>query len=149
MRNPINSKVFDSRDLIEYRDEIANDIVNLYNDYMTEIDEDWDELSDIEDVNFDEDAFVEANQDEVDEYRTITEFCEEIDSYCPDFEYGVSIIHEIYFEDYCRELVEDIGDLPRNLPEYIENNIDWSGVAHDLKVDYSEAEYNGDTYYFR
>ena len=149
MRNPINSKVFDSRDLIEYRDIIAEDVVNLYNTYMTEVDEDWDEVSDIEDVNFDEQEFVEANQDEVDEYRTIIEFCEEIDNYCPDFEYGVSIIHEIYFEDYCRELVEDIGDLPRNLPAYIENNIDWSGVAHDLKVDYSEAEYDGDTYYFR
>ena len=149
MRNPINSEVFDSRDLIEYRDIIAEDVVNLYNTYMTEVDEDWEEVSDIEDVNFDEHKFVEDNQDEVDEYRTITEFCEEIDSCCPDFEYGVAIIHKNYFEDYCRDLVEDIGDLPGNLPDYIRNNINWEGIADDLMVDYSEAEYNGDTYYFR
>jgi hypothetical protein len=149
MSYPINSKVFDSRDLIEYRDEIANDIVNLYNDYMTEIDKDWDELSDIEDVNFDEYAFVEANQDEIEEYVAIRNFCDDISNYCSDFEYGVSIIHENYFQEYCRELVEDVGDLPRGIPAYIENNIDWSGVADDLKVAYSEAEYNGDTYYFR
>lgn len=149
MSNPINRQVFDSRDLIQYRDEIANDIVNLYNDYMTDIDEDWDEISDIEDINFDEQEFVEANQDEIEEYVAIRNFCNEISDYCSDFEWGASIIHEDYFEDYCRELVEDIGYLPKNLPEYIENNINWEGVADDLMVDYSEAEYNGDTYYFR
>jgi hypothetical protein len=149
MSYPINRKVFDSRDLIQYRDEIAEDIVNLYNDYMTEIDEDWEDLDDIDEVNLDEADFVEANEDEVEEYIAIRNFCDDISRDCSDFEWGTSIIHEDYFEDYCRELVEDIGDLPKNLPTYIENNIDWSGVADDLKVDYSEAEYNGDTYYFR
>jgi len=149
MSNPINRKVFDSRDLIKYRNELEEEIVDFYNEYMTKIDEDWEEIGSIDDVNFDEDGFVELHQDEIEECGAIIFFCDELSDYCSDFEWGASIIHEEYFEDYCRKLIIDIGDLPKGIPSYIEDNIDWSGVADDLKVDYSEAEYDGDTYYFR
>ena len=149
MSNPINKQVFDSRDLIEYRNELEEEIVDFYNEYMSDIDEDWEDISNIDEVSFDEADFLELHQVEIEECSAIKVFCEEISDYSPDFEWGTGIIHEDYFEDYCKELVIDIGDLPKNLPTYIEDNIDWSGVADDLKVDYSEAEYDGDTYYFR
>jgi hypothetical protein len=63
--------------------------------------------------------------------------------------YPVTLINESYFADYCNELLIDCGDLPRDLPFYIESNIDWDGVAQDLKVDYSEVTYNEETYYYR
>lgn len=63
--------------------------------------------------------------------------------------YPITLINESYFTEYSEELVKDCGDLPRDLPFYIESNIDWDGVAQDLKVDYSEVTYNEETYYYR
>lgn len=59
------------------------------------------------------------------------------------------LIAEDHFEDYCRELVSDIGDLPSEVPSYISNNIDWSGIADDLRVDYTSYELDGQTYLLR
>jgi hypothetical protein len=63
--------------------------------------------------------------------------------------YPITLINENYFDSYAEELVRDIGDLPRDLPSYIEKNIDWLGVADELKYDYSEIEFNGDTWFYR
>jgi hypothetical protein len=61
--------------------------------------------------------------------------------------YPITLIADSYFVDYCQELVSDIGDMPREIPSYIE--IDWEATANNIKVDYSEIEIDGDTYYFR
>ena len=37
--------------------------------------------------------------------------------------------------------------MPREIPSYIE--IDWDATADNLKVDYSEIEIDGDTYFYR
>ena len=42
----------------------------------------------------------------------------------------------------------DIRDIPGNLPWHIESNIDWDGVASDLKQDYTCVELDGDTWYY-
>lgn len=46
-------------------------------------------------------------------------------------------------EDFTLHLVDDMGDLPRNLPSYI--YIDWERTARDIMYDYVES--NG--HYFR
>ena len=46
-------------------------------------------------------------------------------------------------EDFVQNLLEDIGDIPSNLPSYI--HIDWERTASDVMCDY--CEYNG--HYFR
>lgn len=46
-------------------------------------------------------------------------------------------------EDFVQQLLEDTGDIPANLPNYI--FIDWERTARDVMQDYSE--YNG--FYFR
>lgn len=43
------------------------------------------------------------------------------------------------------EFAEETSELPYDLPSWIENNIDWKGVAYDLMFDYTEE----DGYYFR
>ena len=46
-------------------------------------------------------------------------------------------------EDFAQQLLEDIGDIPRNFPFYI--HIDWEATARDIMMDY--CEHNG--HYFR
>jgi antirestriction protein len=61
----------------------------------------------------------------------------------------VSDIEEAYHgkfnndEEFVQQLVEDIGDIPKDLPGYI--HINWERTARDVMMDYSES--NG--YYFR
>lgn len=66
-----------------------------------------------------------------------------------EWDYGLQLIDEDGFQEYCEDLVSDIGDLPKDLPSYISNNIDWSGVADDLRQDYSEVKFRGTTYLYR
>jgi antirestriction protein len=46
-------------------------------------------------------------------------------------------------EVFVQELLEDTGDLPKDLPPYL--HIDWESTARDIMMDYSEQ----DGYYFR
>lgn len=46
-------------------------------------------------------------------------------------------------EDFTQDLIEQTGELPKDLPAYI--HIDWEGTARDIMMDYSEQ----DGYYFR
>ena len=62
---------------------------------------------------------------------------------------GEGMIRESYLTEYFQEMLYDIGDLPKDLPFYIENNIDWKGVTDDLLMDYSEVEIDGVTFYYR
>lgn len=59
------------------------------------------------------------------------------------------LINEAYFIEYCQELCEDIGDMPKGTPDYITRNIDWEGVASELMQDYSEIGVDGVTFYYR
>lgn len=61
--------------------------------------------------------------------------------------YPITLIAESHFTDYCVDLLDDCGDLPRDLPSYIA--IDWDKTADNLKVDYSEIEIGGSTYLYR
>ncbi|MDI3300046.1 MAG: antirestriction protein ArdA [Burkholderia multivorans] len=61
--------------------------------------------------------------------------------------YPVTLIRDSHFEDYARELVEEIGDLPKGLPIYIE--VDWEATARNVRMDYSSVEFDGVTYWYR
>ena len=61
--------------------------------------------------------------------------------------YPVILIRDSHFTDYAHELCEDIGDVPRDLPSYIE--IDWEQAARDLSMDYTSTEIDGVTYFYR
>jgi hypothetical protein len=155
MNNPITDH-FDSRDLIEYRESLQNGILEAYvkwaeshNQWVEkgvtelEIPDSFDEIEFI-----DEEAFTIGNQELIDELAVIEDFCNELDGY-GDFEHGESIVAESYFTNYAEDLTTELGYIPDNLPSFIADNIDWKGVAEDLKVDYMEADYKGTTYYMR
>lgn len=94
-----------------------------------------------------QDGVMGLDKVEAEELATLIAFRDEASQYSPDWRYGATLIHENYFTDYCRELVSDIGDLPRNIPDYIE--IDWQATADNIRADYTAVDFNGDTYYVR
>jgi len=61
--------------------------------------------------------------------------------------YPITLIRDSYFVEYAAELVSDIGDLPRELPSYIE--IDWHRTAGNIRVDYTSITIDGVDYWFR
>jgi hypothetical protein len=96
----------DTRDLIEERDNLTNDILQAWNDYQEE--------------NFN-----------------------------GEFDSGTTLIKESDFEEYCEDFLEDCGYFPKDFPQWIKNNIDWSGLADDMRQDYSEVEFRGINYLYR
>ena len=59
--------------------------------------------------------------------------------------YPVSLIRDSYFETAMDEMLEDIGDLPKDLPGYLKITVDYEA----LQMDYSSIELDGVTYWFR
>ena len=64
-----------------------------------------------------------------------------------DWHHGETLIRDDYFTEYVRELLEDCGELPRDLPHYIA--IDWDKTARNVRVDYFPIDFDGVTYWIR
>lgn len=125
----MNQDYFDSRDMIERIEELeALEEAALAEDATREDRDEWGCGLD-------------------DELATLREFQDDVGN--PEWIHGMTFIAESHFEDYAQELCTDLGYLPDNLPGFIASNIDWAGVAEDLRVDYTEYELDGNTYYAR
>jgi hypothetical protein len=59
--------------------------------------------------------------------------------------YPVTLIRDSYFETAMDELLEDIGDMPKNIPSYLKITVDYDA----LQMDYSSVEFDGVTYWYR
>lgn len=92
----------------------------------------------------DNDAFEVETEEEREELKKLKEFAAGFEGY-GDFEHGESIISGEYFVEYTKQLITDCGYISKDMPSFISDNIDWEGVAEDIKVDY--MEHNG--YYMR
>lgn len=62
--------------------------------------------------------------------------------------WGVTMIPEDEFEDYARELAEDLGAIDSDAA-WPASFIDWPRAAAALAQDYSEVEFDGTTYLCR
>ncbi len=100
---------------------------------------DQDEVEDLTEFGFDE--------DDAEELKVLKALAEEASQYASDWKHGATLIHEDYFTEYCEEMVKDIGDLPNEIPSYLV--IDWEATAHNLKADYTEVDFDGETYLVR
>ena len=140
----------DTRDLQELRIELKDQILEDFNStFNTELEyfEDIDTfLNDEDSSNITSNEREDFNEYWKGEMEQIKEI-DEIENNVDEFEFGCTLIHEDYFEEYTEEMLIDCGDLPKDLPTWIE--IDWSSTADNVKQDYSEVEYQGETYYFR
>jgi len=141
----------DTRDLKERRDYLKQEILDSF---LETFEHYADRTETFDDILFEEEEIQEWIVDwetELEEIAEINQVEDEVESYGGDgFEFGTTLIKEYDFEEYCEELVRDYGYLSRDtITALIENNIDWSGIADDMRQDYSELEYQGTTYLFR
>lgn len=127
-------KIIDSRDVIARIEELENERDSIENP---------DEH--VEPGCTALDAWSES--DEGQELRVLLALQEEA-SYSPDWTYGEALIHENYFEDYARELAEDIGAINPKAT-WPNSHIDWAAAAEELKQDYTEVDFDGETFYIR
>lgn len=63
--------------------------------------------------------------------------------------YGPTLISEDHFPDYAEEYVNDCGYISEDLPELIRNNIDFAGIANDMKSDFTCVTFDGSDWYIR
>lgn len=62
--------------------------------------------------------------------------------------YPITLIDDVYFEDYAQELAEDCGMIQADA-QWPYTCIDWERAARDLRMDYSSVEVDGRTYWTR
>jgi hypothetical protein len=71
----------------------------------------------------------------------------EFQDYSSEWEHGETLICEDYWIDYVRELCEDCGYIPKELPKWID--IDWESTAKNVAQDYVTINFDGVDYYAR
>lgn len=88
-------------------------------------------------------------EDEYDaeEHRKLAELARECESLSSDWRYGEILIRQDYFEEYAREMLEDCGTIPADLPRWV--IIDMERTAENMLADYTDVEFDGETYYIR
>ena len=99
------------------------------------------------------DAHGNPDDDEVEECDTLRDLLSDIEGMGGDEQwrgnwYPITLIRGSYFEDYARELADDIGRVT-GAEQWPYTCIDWEQAAWELQRDYSSVEVNGITYWLR
>ena len=97
-----------------------------------------------------EDGVMGLDDDETEEQQTLESLLEELKGNGWDEQwegdwYPVTLIRDSHFEESMDELLEDIGELPKDLPSYLSITVDYRA----LQQDYSTVDYDGVTYWYR
>ncbi|MCK5605078.1 hypothetical protein KAR91_24525 [Candidatus Pacearchaeota archaeon] len=128
--------VIDSRDIIARIDELETDQSMLQDD-ITEAEEGLEssegaiaEMQAGKELEEARKALIDFNEDNEEELNSLKAVAEECEGY-GDWAYGETLISEVYFTEYCMEMLKDIGDLPQDIPSYIA--IDEEQTAEKLK----------------
>ena len=87
------------------------------------------------------------DEENAEELKVLKSLADEAEGCADDWRDGATLVRESYWAEYCRELVSDIGDMPREIPPYIE--IDWEATAENIRADYMSVDFDGVTYYVR
>lgn len=109
-------------------DQLGGTRIYLY-EMMRALDE-WDELPEDE-----------RDPDEAELAEAAREILAEVDN-------SETLIREDDFVDYAKELASDIGAVADS-GEWPTSYIDWDAAADALLIDYTEYEWDGNTYYCR
>lgn len=119
--------VIDSRDVIEAIAEIESELDDMQ---ASGTEPDSDERAEL-----------------VDELSRLRDFAAAGESLA-DWQYGEALVRDSYFEDYARELADDIGAVDKD-HGWPSSFIDWPAAADALKQDYTPIEFDGVTYWGR
>ena len=82
------------------------------------------------------------------ELAALESFAAECEGYCSDWEHGEQLVRDSYFTTHAQELAEECGDMD-SAARWPYTCIDWDQAARELQQDYSSAEFDGVTYWFR
>lgn len=138
----LGDEIMDTRDLIAVAEEIRDALAALDGENTLDGERDESALEALE-------SSYGCPDDDEAEAREILAAIEEIEAAgIPDWQYGETLIREDYFVEYAQQLADDIGAIDReaNWPTC---HIDWQAAADHLKMDYTEVDYRGVTYYAR
>lgn len=85
------------------------------------------------------------------ELSQLLKFKKDCDDCEEDFIHSLTIVNEDYWEEYAEDFAKDCGyvDNERGNNNPLNDCIDWKAWADKIKQDYTELEYDGDTYYAR
>lgn len=101
------------------------------------------ELEELRNLNDDEDE--ELDDDDAERLEVLESLDSEI-NLADTAENEGSAIPDYDFEDYARQLAEDIYDMPEHWPFTC---INWEQAAHELQMDYTSFEFEGTNYLVR
>ena len=149
-----SDKVIDSRDVIDRIRELESErelLIDALDEarHIANNPEEGDDLPALEEAVLTAEEELrdwDNDSDQGGELQMLRALADEAE-HCGDWDHGATLIHEDFFIEYCQEMLQDIGDLPREIPHYIV--IDWEATADNLKADYSEVTYGDQTYYIR
>jgi len=130
-----NDDIIDSRDVIARIEELEDEISDL-EERMPELRP--------EEVNQEPMELADAQE----ELNALREFADELGIDEVSGRYGGTLIRDSYFEEYAEEFAYDIGAIDRNA-NWPLNCIDWKQATEELQMDYSSAEWDGVTYWYR
>lgn len=141
----------DTRDLIDERNEIKEQILDDFNERFNLEETDYDDIE----MYFNDEASENITEEErqefydywIEEQGKIEEINDLEYAIGDEFEDGVTLIEEDEFEDYCRDFCEDVGYISKDFPSWIE--IDWNLTSNNMRQDYLEVDFRGTTYLFR
>lgn len=90
----------------------------------------------------------EYRMEEIEELAALRALTEEAEGYAPDWQYGATLIRDSYFEDYARELAEEIGAVSGE-ERWPLTCIDWEKATRELQMDYTEVSFGEVSYWIR
>ena len=88
----------------------------------------------------------------LDEATRLEKVIRQGESCSSDWDHGEMLIHEDYFVEYTKELIEDCYDDINTTSDkwpYRHMEIDFEAAANELKQDYTAIDFDGQTYYIR
>lgn len=125
--------VIDSRDVIERIEELES------------VRDAAEEAASVEGHSFGAEPF---GADEREELAALEKLAEEASGYAPDWQHGATLIRDSYFEEYARELAEELCLVDENTV-WPHSCIDWKQATRELQMDYTAVDFDGVTYWIR
>lgn len=135
--------VLDTRDLIEKREELKEEIFNNFLECFPQ----YEDMTDCyEDILMEEEEIQDWKEGWSEEINHIEEI-DFIEEEVSEFNDGTALIDESDMEEYVKDLLKDLGYIPKDFPSWIK--IDWNLTTDYVLEDYSEVTYQGTEYYYR
>lgn len=131
--------IIDSRSVIDRIAELELEAVDRYADGREDLS--YGELAEIDHLDH-------LDLDDAEELAALLDLAEQGEADVAEWADGATLIRDSYFEEYARQLAEDLGVIDPDASWPL-SHIDWETAADDLKQDYTTVDFDGVTYWAR